>query len=187
LRRISARAPTPTMGLLSVLTWSPRDRISTLILRSASPTSNKLLSQINDRKVNLTVRGMFRGRIWASEITIQEHVQRRHRNPLTTIECLTSSRFLVTPEVSSTGIKKHRDKEKIHQSACLFSGITVLIPFGEKVGYAGNPADFEMLPTAMGRNEVVFIRTEVALLKKLACCACELHCKSPVISCPYLD
>jgi hypothetical protein len=88
---------------------------------------------------------------------------------------MTSSWLLEAPEVSSTGIEKNRDKEKIHESACLFGGVTfLLIPFGEKVGYAGNPADFKMLPTSMGRNEVVFVGAKVALLNNVSL-LCELY------------
>jgi hypothetical protein len=69
--------------------------------------------------------------------------------------------------IPSTSIQKNRYKEKINQSACLFGGIALLlIPLSQKGGYAGNPADFEMLPAAMGRDCMILVGTEVALCKR---------------------
>lgn len=77
---------------------------------------------------------------------------------------MTGPWFLETPEVTSTGIKEDRDKEKIYQTSGLFERVTfLLVPFGQKVVYAGNPADFEMLPTTVRRDSMVFVWAEVAL------------------------
>ena len=55
LRRISARAATPIMGLLSS-TWSPRDKMSTLIFRKASPSTSQPISHRNkSKRLPLTV------------------------------------------------------------------------------------------------------------------------------------
>jgi hypothetical protein len=80
-------------------------------------------------------------------------VQGCNRNTFASIERQTALRLLEFPKVSGTSIQEDRNKEKIYQSACLFGGVAfLLIPFSEKGSYAGNPADFEMLPAAMGRN-----------------------------------
>ena len=122
------------------------------------------MSTTSDETVILTIHSMLGLRAWAREFTIQEHVQGRHGNALTPAESMTSSGFFIAPEITSTGIKKDRHKEKINQAACLFHCVEpLLVPFGQKVVYAGNPANFEMLPTAMRGNEVVSVWTEVVL------------------------
>jgi hypothetical protein len=82
---------------------------------------------------------------------------------------MSSTRFLEAPEIPSTSIQKNRDKEKIHEPTGLFLGVAILlIPFGQQAVYAGNPADFEMLPATMRWDEVISVGTEVALWNTLA-------------------
>lgn len=57
-------------------------------------------------------------------------MQGRHRNTFASIQRQTTLCLLEFPKVSSTGIQKDRDEEKIYQPACLFRGVTfLLIPF----------------------------------------------------------
>jgi hypothetical protein len=67
-----------------------------------------------------------------SKIPIEEHMQRRHGNTLTPRKSLTSLRLLETPIISSAGIKKNRNKEKINQSPGFLGGVASLpLPFSE--------------------------------------------------------
>jgi len=108
-------------------------------------------------------------RLGRRKLACQKHIQTRHCNTLTPCISLSRVRFLVLPLIASTGIQKHRNNEKINQSASLFfSVVAFVLPLAVQVVDSWDAADVEVLPAAMGRNGFKVVGTKISLLWLLA-------------------
>ena len=67
--------------------------------------------------------------------------------------------------IPSSSIQQYRNEEKVDQPTRNFKFVaTMLFPFIEKVGNAGNAANFKVLPAAVRWDGVEFVGTKVALV-----------------------
>jgi hypothetical protein len=93
-----------------------------------------------------------------------EHVQTRNRNALTPFIPPLRPRLLVPPMIPRTSIQQHRNEEQIDQSTRDFHVVgSVRFPFADKIGYARDVADFEVLPSAVRGDRVEVVGAEIPL------------------------
>ncbi len=77
----------------------------------------------------------------------------------------TSFRLSIAPMITCTGIQEHGDEEQVDQAASDLKIVTsLLVPLLHQGCDARNPADLEMLPTAMRGDCVKLVWTEVPLV-----------------------
>ena len=86
-----------------------------------------VFESIYSEKKPLTFHNILPRRTVRRKITVQKHMQRCNRYPLTPIVCLLAPRFLKLPNISGPRIQENRNEEKVDKTTHFLYIVKVLI------------------------------------------------------------